>query len=59
MPSQEPLTPKLFKTFKVAKVFKDHNRAITSMDWDDKGLFCLTCSDQDESMRVYNATSGK
>ncbi|KAJ3370049.1 member of Set1p complex, histone methyl transferase [Kappamyces sp. JEL0680] len=56
--SKEVLTPQLFSTFKVSKVFKDHNRLINSIDWDDKGEFCLTCSD-DESMRVYNALSGK
>ena len=55
---KESLTPGLFKSFQVSKVFKDHSRPVNSIDFDPSGNFLLTCSD-DESMRIYTATTGK
>lgn len=54
---EETLTSGLLQSFKVSKVFRDNNRAITSIDFSDSGDQCLTGSD-DESMKIYSCISG-
>lgn len=58
MPSSLPLSAELLSSFKVQKVFKDTSRQITSLDWDDEGKLLLVCSKDEESMRIYDSTTG-
>ncbi|KAJ3273288.1 WD repeat-containing protein 82 [Terramyces sp. JEL0728] len=54
----EQLTLELLQSMGASKVFKENTRPINAIDFDDQGGFTLTSSD-DESMRIYNANSGK
>ncbi|KAJ1564311.1 WD repeat-containing protein 82, partial [Cladochytrium tenue] len=51
------LTDARLESFRLAKVFKDNERHITSMDYDASGEFLLTVSD-DDSLRMYDCISG-
>ncbi|KAJ3329516.1 WD repeat-containing protein 82 [Blyttiomyces sp. JEL0837] len=51
------LTDEKLSSFSLAKVFKDNERHITSMDYDASGEFLLTVSD-DDSLRMYDCLSG-
>lgn len=42
----------------IAKVFKDNQKYITSLDFDDNGTICITAS-EDDSMHVYDVLHGK
>lgn len=51
------LSEERLNSFQLAKVFKDNQRHITSMDYDASGELLLTVSD-DDSMRMYDCVSG-
>ncbi|KAI9352491.1 WD40-repeat-containing domain protein [Zopfochytrium polystomum] len=51
------LTDEKVSSFQLAKVFKDNQRHITSMDYDASGELLLTVSD-DDSMRMYDCLTG-
>jgi COMPASS component SWD2 len=57
-----PITPEIFKTFKRAKVFtgeKYQKKPISSLDFDDTGDFCVTCSAEEENISLYNCVRGR
>lgn len=54
----EPLTNNVLNSMAVGKIFRDNSKHITSMDFDAKGDFCLTAS-QDESLHLYDCKQGR
>ncbi|KXS12935.1 WD40 repeat-like protein [Gonapodya prolifera JEL478] len=51
------LTPEIVSQFALGKVFKDNEKHITSICFDDTGEFCVTAS-EDESIRLYSCKTG-
>jgi COMPASS component SWD2 len=51
----------VLSSFKPTKTLHYHAEAawVASLDFDDTGLWCLTCSPDDESIQLYDCKSGK
>ncbi|KAI8391796.1 WD40-repeat-containing domain protein [Radiomyces spectabilis] len=52
------LTPSIISSVHVTKRFKDNQKPITSLCFDDSGEFCVT-SGEDESLNVYDCREAK
>jgi COMPASS component SWD2 len=59
--SAVPFTNETVVSFQQAKTLRYHSdhASITSIDFDDSGLHCLTCAIQDESIQLYDCKTGK
>ncbi|KAI9499599.1 WD repeat domain 82-like protein [Zychaea mexicana] len=53
-----PISTTLLKDFKATKTFKDNQKPITSICFNDTGDLCVT-SAQDESLNVYDCKDGE
>lgn len=54
----KPLSSHLLGTFQIAKVFNEHQKGVSSLDFDATGEFVVSTS-EDESIRVYNCKEGR
>jgi len=54
----ETLTNSTLNSMSVGKIFRDCSKHITSIDFDAKGEFCVTAS-QDESIHLYDCKQGR
>lgn len=61
MPSALPFTADVLNSFRPTKTLRHHqeNAVIGSIDFDDNGLHCLTTSQNDESIQLYDCKTGK
>lgn len=61
MPSALPFTPQVLRSFRPTKILKNHqnNAPIQTIDFDDNGVHCLTTSEHDESIQLYDCRTGK
>ncbi|KAJ1813896.1 WD repeat-containing protein 82, partial [Coemansia sp. RSA 2599] len=56
-PLNSALNPAVIKEFSMAKKFTDNKAAVSSLDYNMTGTFCITTS-LDESLRIYDCLRG-
>jgi COMPASS component SWD2 len=59
MSSCTRLTDELMASLKIAKVFQDNDHHVKNLDFSRCGSVCLTGSQEDESIQLYDALGGK
>lgn len=59
--SAVPFNMDVLSSFKPSKTLHYHadGASVSSMDFDDSGLWALTCSSDDESVQLYDCKTGK
>ncbi|KAJ2704796.1 hypothetical protein FB645_002986 [Coemansia sp. IMI 203386] len=56
-PLNSALSPTVIRDFSIAKKFSDNKAAVSSLDYNLTGTFCITTS-HDESLRIYDCMRG-
>jgi COMPASS component SWD2 len=51
------LDSEIMKSFSLAKLFRDHSKKVTSLQFDPSGEYCITAG-EDESIHLYDAVQG-